>query len=131
MIPSLHFLVSFILFLILYPYFGLISLLVFIGGWLIDIDHVLYYVFKFKNFSYEKAYNYFRYRKQGSKIIINIFHTIEVWALMFILSFYNIYILIISLGLFTHIFMDLLQQLFQKKTSLRYFTLTGWFFDRR
>lgn len=131
MIPSLHFLLSLILFFVLYPYFGLISLLVFAGGWLVDMDHVLCYIFKFKKFSYKKAYKYFMHIKPGGEKIMNIFHTIEVWAVMFVLSFYSIYILMISLGLFMHILTDFISLLTAGKITVRYFTLTGWFLSRR
>lgn len=129
MIPVWHFIASTILFIILYPFFGVSSVLAYIGGWLIDLDHMLYYAVKFRSLNYFKANRYFRELKPSGKKIINVFHTTEVWLLMLILSFLNTYALIITLGLALHIILDFLYQIQAKKTEIRYHTLTGWIID--
>jgi hypothetical protein len=127
--PVWHFITSTILFIILYPFFGVLSLLVYIGGWLIDWDHMIYYAVKFRSLNYFKANKYFRELKPSGKKVINIFHTIEVWSLMLILSFFNTYALIITLGLALHIILDFISLAAAKKTEVRYHTITGWVID--
>jgi hypothetical protein len=128
MIPILHFIASLILFVILYPYFGAASLMVFLTGWLIDADHALYYVLKFREFRWKKMYSYFKENKSKKKII-NIFHTIEFYALVAVLSFYNVYALTAAIGLFAHVAMDLIHLASLGNFNLRYWTITGWVID--
>ena len=129
MIPTWHFIISTILFLILYPFLGIYSFLVYLGGWLIDLDHMLYYAIKFRSLDYFEANRYFRKLRTAKKRAINILHTAEVLLLMIIASFFNIYLLIITLGMASHIIMDLIYQLTAKKTNIRYWTLTSWIID--
>jgi hypothetical protein len=129
MILAWHFIASTILSVILYPFFGISSVLVYIGGWLIDLDHMIYYAIKFRSLNYFKANKYFRELRPSGKKIINIFHTAEVWSLMIILSFFNTYALIITLGLALHIIMDFVYQIHAKKIKVRYHTITGWVAD--
>lgn len=128
MIPIFHFIASLILFIALYPYFGLSSLIVFLTGWLIDFDHVLYYVFKFRDFSYKRMYKYY-YEHKFKEKVINAFHTIEFYILIAVLGFYSIYALIAAVGLFAHVVMDFMHFISIKKYNLRYLTITGWILD--
>jgi len=129
MIPLWHFISSLILSLVLYPYFGFYSLLTLLLGWFIDVDHIIYYCFKFKRFNYKEAYKYFRDHKFHGKVI-NVFHTLEFYAIMLILSFYNIYAFIISLGLFLHTILDIIYFFYLGRLDLRYWALTGWIIDK-
>ena len=82
---SIHFLTSLILTALFYPFFGLNSLWIFVGGFLIDFDHYLYYVFKFKNLSVKKAYYYHvkvDKRTVDDKDLLHLFHTVEFWIFM-------------------------------------------------
>ena len=128
MIPLWHLITSLILSFLLYPYFGFASILVLLSGWLIDADHALYYIFKFKDFSYKRMYSYFKERKFRKKVI-NIFHTIEFYVIIFVLAFYNIYFLIIAIGLLLHVTMDIIYFFYLGRFDLRYWTLTGWIKD--
>ena len=60
MLPSVHFIVSLFLAVILYPIFGWIVGVILIGGFFIDVDHYLLYLFKKKDYSLRNAYFYFR-----------------------------------------------------------------------
>ena len=93
MIPFWHFVASTALFLSLYPFFGISSALVYISGWLIDIDHMFYYTFKFKSINYFKARKYFSTLKPSRTKVMNIFHTAEVWFVMIVSSFFSRYAL--------------------------------------
>ena len=130
MLPKYHFLASLILTAILYPHVGVISLLVFATGWLIDLDHALYYVLRFRNFEYKKMYAYFKDRKFGKRKILNMFHTLEFYLITLILAFVNKYFLVLALGLFLHVTMDTIHLAIIKRYSVRYWTMTGWVMDR-
>jgi len=129
MIPSVHFVISLILFFVLYPFFGPLSLLVFIGGWLIDLDHMLYYAIRFRSLNYFKANRYFREKKYREKTI-NIFHTIEFYIIILFLSLYNKHVLIITIGLAAHVITDLVHFMLIKNFSSRYWTITWWIIDK-
>jgi hypothetical protein len=99
-----HFIVSFILSIVLYPFFGFNVLYIFVGGFLIDIDHYLLYIFKFKDFSIKKT---FEYSKNFSALYkFHIFHLFEVLVVCVILSFYSKTFLLISIGLIFHQILD-------------------------
>ena len=54
--PYIHFIVSLIIVIFIYPEFGINSLLVFLTGFLIDIDHLLYNIFKHKDLDFINLY---------------------------------------------------------------------------
>jgi len=92
-------------------------LIIFFSSVLIDVDHYAYYVFIKKNFNLIKAYNWFvRKRKKWIRISIEerkkyknpilIFHGIEFWILLLILSFYYKPFWFILIGVFFHLFLD-------------------------
>lgn len=102
-----HFIVSVILGILLFPIFKWNVLLILVGGVLIDIDHYLLYYMKFKKFDLIRGYKYFK--KDCWKELINslsIFHTVEVLILMIILSLYYRIIILILIGMVSHLIMD-------------------------
>ena len=74
MLPRIHFIASTILVFILWPFFGFWGLAIYIGGFFVDVDHYLVYVFKKKDWN---LFNSIRYFKQGYKRSLYVFHTIE------------------------------------------------------
>lgn len=112
-----HVISSGLLTLMLYPFFGIASLLVFVGGVLIDVDHYLEYVIRTKNLSPFKAYkNYMKMNKEYFEDLKNnripkrtyhlhVFHTIELWVIMIIISFFTRQYLFLY-GLMLHMSMD-------------------------
>jgi len=107
---SIHFIVSAILVLILYPIFGPLALIAMAGGFLIDVDHLFSYAVKFKSLSIKKAYKYHRNLsclKEGGKAV-QIFHTLEFLILCIVLSFYSQLVFIFTLSLVIHLILDLI-----------------------
>ena len=112
-----HVIFSGLLTLALYPFFGIASLLVFVGGVLIDVDHYLEYAFRTKNISPFKAYrDYMKMNKEYFDDLKNdriptrsyhlhIFHTIELWIIMILISLFSRQYLILY-GLILHMSMD-------------------------
>lgn len=111
MYPQTHFLFSYLVGLI-FVKLGFISLkaALFVGliGLLVDVDHYIIFILKFKNMSFKDAWNKavkgvykgrsFMHHKIGSSII--------VFALI-VLFFFNRYLFwILGLGYFTHLLLD-------------------------
>jgi hypothetical protein len=110
---QIHFIVSFILALALFPFYGYYAILVFIGGFLVDADHFLYYLLRFKKFNLKKAYLYFedvgktRNLREYQRFFL-VFHFSEIIVLLVILSFFHKIFFIILIGLLSHIILDII-----------------------
>lgn len=124
MLPSIHFIISTILAIILFPFFGFYSLFVFIGGFLIDLDHILFYWIKFKSFNLKRTHDYCRNItlkkdiKEYKQVLI-IFHSIEFIILISIFSFYHKTFLILLIGVIIHIIMDMIYEYSKFKTLIK------------
>jgi len=127
MLPIYHFVASLILFIVVFPVYKYWSFLVFLGGFLIDVDHYLYDIFKFKSFSIKKSYWYHRKKDKKEKDSLHIFHVWEFWLVMLILSFYNKLIFLITFSMFLHLLLDFIDLIFNMKGfENRAFSLIGW-----
>ncbi len=134
----IHLLTSIILSFVLFPFVGYHSLWAVVGGFLIDFDHYLYYIFAFKSLSLKKAYVYHdNIDKRKTKVndILHIFHTIEFWLFMIlviILSYiYDIkfifYMFLITLlGMALHIILDFIHIFHNNTIQDRAISLIGW-----
>ena len=111
-----HLLACLILITLLYPFFGVLSLLVLVSGFLIDIDHVITYFFKFKKIgSFKQINDYFRNitktkNRQDYENAFRIFHSMEAVIIMIILSFAGEIFFVLMLGLIMHITMDVIHE---------------------
>ena len=106
-----HVAVSLILAAALYQIFQWKVLLILAGGVMIDIDHYLWYIYKYRKFSLFSCYEYLTVEaeKNNWKDVngaLFVFHTIEFILLVILLSFYNQLALIFAIGLFFHYLMD-------------------------
>lgn len=122
MMPLKHFafgvLFSFIL-IILFPNLGLMSIFLFlISNSLIDSDHYLYYLYHKNDFNPWNAYHWFVRRtkkieklppdkKKKHRRIILIFHGIEIWIVLLLLSLFHPLILFVLFGFLFHTTFDL------------------------
>ena len=109
---SLHFLVAMIATLALYPFFGISALFVFIGGFLIDVDHILDYYLRYKTLNLKKAYEYYMKGNVNPdakeyKAALRIFHTLEFVAIIMILSFFKEVFFMMLMGVALHFVMDI------------------------
>lgn len=132
MIPPYHFIASLLLSIVLYPFYGINSFFVLIGGFLTDLDHYIWYIYHFKDFSFIKAYKYYlkvfkekSFNKQKKCIII--FHTIEFLILIVILAFYSKIMFIILIGLLFHYAIDAITILFITKGTFAVYSVIWWF----
>ncbi|MBS3158001.1 hypothetical protein J4206_01810 [Candidatus Woesearchaeota archaeon] len=126
MYPYQHFISCIILSIVLWPFFGTLSLLCFIGGFLVDIDHNLWYMYKHKTWNGFKAYPHYikaaRKKERVGKCFM-IFHTIEFFIILVILSFFYMSIVLVLLGLILHWILDSMHKLKDNHFDDRVFSL--------
>jgi nicotinamide riboside transporter PnuC len=126
--PLPHIILGFIfslLLLIIFPQIKLYGFLViFLSSFLIDVDHYIYYVCRKKDFSLKNAYNWFikngkKYKKlskeKRKKVYLGIcvFHGIESFIIISILSFYSKFFLFILTGFLFHRLTDSINSLYE------------------
>ena len=120
----IHLIASIILASLLYMYFGWYSLLVFIGGVLIDLDHYLNYILKFRKIDIIKSYSYFR---DGDHFdVFCIFHSFELFFILLIASFFSKVIWIIAMGFFIHFVLDLIYEFGAAGRLVKNWSLILW-----
>lgn len=121
MYPKIHIffgIVSFLFLLIFFREVGMTNIFIFsLSSIFIDADHYFYYVVKKKSLNPKEAYNWFikRTRKiqkmpfekqKEYKRIFLIFHGIECWLILALLSFYFSIISFVLFGFFFHMLFD-------------------------
>ena len=134
-----HFWASVVLVGVLYPFMGLHGVWAFVGAFLIDTDHYLYYAVKSKSWSLKKAYDFHvDKRKFAKNYVLHIFHTGEFILFMIIMSIiiYNKKVLFLMfsvtlLGMVIHLTMDYMEMRKGKKWGIRAVWLTEWIARRR
>ena len=117
---SIHLATSLALAAALYPFFGWVSLLVVVGGFLIDIDHYFWYVYKAKKFSIKGCYDFYILPPKNGNFFNNkdsllVFHTIELIILIIVLALFNIYIRVVLFGLLLHLSLDVYYRITKAK----------------
>ena len=100
-----HFIVSLIISILLFPVFKHNVIFILVGGFLIDIDHLIWHIFKYREFNIKRAHH-MNYDK-SIKHRIHIFHLLEFLLICLILSLFSQIFLLISLGLIVHHIMDI------------------------
>ncbi len=127
--PSVHFLSSSLLFLILFPFFGWFSLIVYLGGFFIDVDHYLIFVIKKKDFSLKNAYYYFLKGKFNWKTEPLVFHFLELTFILVIFSFFHwIFFLLVS-GIILHLILDFIHEVKHNKFT-KHWSFFYWYYNR-
>lgn len=126
-----HAVVSAVLAAILYPTYGADALFVFAGGVLIDIDHYIWYVTKFKKYGVKECYTYCATGtiKDNWKYVTGclfIFHNMEFLALSIVLSFYFPWAFMFTIGLVSHYALDLIWHIKGIKKSTHSLSFTYW-----
>ena len=110
--PPFHIIFSLIASLILFflNLEPLLILLFFLSAVLIDADHYFFYIIRKKDLNFMRAYKYFK----KPRISVYIFHTIEFFLLLLILSLFFNFFWPIFFGCLFHIILDLTYELTQK-----------------
>lgn len=105
--PLAHLFWSIIPVIFLWQLFGPKALIFFVGSVLIDIDHYFVYIYKFKDWNLSRCYN--SYISNNFLDVDNytlIFHNAPFFFIMAILSLFNIFILLLTIGLCIHYVLD-------------------------
>lgn len=136
MFPKYHIMINFFISLpLLFIVSPLYVSIFFFSSFLNDFDHYLYYIFGKKNFSFKKAYRWFKIRdiklrklskeeRKKHNLGIMIFHGIEPIIFLSILSMFFFPIFFVTLGFFVHLIEDLIEDIplgvAKRKFSLLY-----------
>ena len=129
MLPKWHILLGFLYSIFVYYFFNLnifFSSIIFLSSFLIDFDHYLYYVVNKQDINLKRAYGWFKefskkYQKLSKKQktvykrSIIIFHGIEFFILIILLSFYYKIFLFILIGISFHILLDFISIIHEKE----------------
>ncbi|MBI1935898.1 hypothetical protein HYS31_05645 [Candidatus Woesearchaeota archaeon] len=131
-----HGMVSLILAAVLYPAYGWQASFVLIGGVLIDIDHYIWYVLKYRKLGFRDCYRHFTADGKANNYkdvtgVLIIFHTIEFLAVMAILSAFSALALLFTIGLVFHFFLDLLWLYLYHKRFIADHSLLHWIYRNR
>jgi len=107
-----HLSLSLILSIIFYPSYGWKALFIIMGGVLIDIDHYFWYAFKYRKFKLIECYRFYAVANASLDFkahvgLLHVFHTIELLAIVILLSFYSEFALLFLIGLLGHYLLDL------------------------
>jgi hypothetical protein len=116
-----HFLACTILAIVLFPFFNYYSLLVFISGFLIDLDHYLYDIFNSKIFDLFKAYKMHMNKERIIKDQLHIFHTLEfiILFLSLLIVSMNIYLIILGISFIIHLSLDYIYELYNIRNKIK------------
>ena len=137
---SIHFITSLLLVIVLWPFIGPYSLWAIVGGYLIDVDHYLYTIFRLKTFSIKRSYQYHATKEHHQKNkpgqILHLFHTIEFWIFMILMSIiaykknwnFIFYMFSITfLGMILHLSLDITHGIRNKIIKRRAISFMAWF----
>lgn len=93
---------------ILVPFLGYKVIWFLLGSILIDADHYITYVLRFKDFNVARMFKYYHEDlfKEINPYVLNIFHTVEFLIVLLILSFYSSVFLLMLMGLVFHLLLD-------------------------
>ena len=122
-----HFIVSCLLAALLYPFYGAYSLLLMITGYLMDIDYIFIYFFRFGDLHPLCAYKYLTTAQMTRKDLF-LFHSIEFIPLLSFLPYQLAIPLII--GFIVHLILDITEELFIIKKRIKTFSIIYWIIIR-
>ncbi|GEM_PF-3401594 len=127
MLLQYHFFVGLIVSLALYPLYGLNVLVIFFVNLLLDFDHYVVYIFKFKSFDMIKAHNYFF---NEEKPFLLFFHTVEFLLVLLLLSFYFKLAFFVLMGALAHLLLDSYEELREDYIG-RFPSMLWWYLRKR
>lgn len=128
--PLVHFASSLLLFLALYPFFGPLALLVFLGGFLVDLDYYLIYICMGRGLNPVACYKYFKPAKKEFSGMLFPLHSIEVFLISIAAAVFFPQLLFFLLGLSLHYFLDLYYEIFMIRVTKSY-SIAGWLLSGR
>lgn len=95
-------------------------ILIFFASVFIDFDHYLLFVIRKKDFNLGNAYKFFKHTPNKKQF--QLFHTIEFFTIIAILSYFSIAFLFILIGMLFHLILDLIAAAYMNEIHLREFS---------
>ena len=94
---------------ILAPFLGFDVIIFFLSVILIDVDHYFEFIFVCRRFGIRDMFRYFDWIWKDRQTVygLSIFHTVEIFLLLFILGFWSHYFWLILFGFSVHLMFDL------------------------
>ena len=126
MLLQYHFFVGLIVSLLLYPVYGFNVLIIFFSSILMDVDHYILYIFKFKSFDVVRAHNYFF---NEEKPFLLFFHTVEFLLVLLLLSFYFKLAFFVLIGVAAHFLLDIYEEM--RESYIGRFPSIIWWYLRK
>ena len=128
MLPKTHAILAAIFSLLIYFIFHLYLfsvVLIFLASVFIDFDHYLWYFYRKKSLNLKDAYFWFKEKRQkwlklskkgreDYKRVYLVFHSIEFWIILGLLSFINQIFLFILIGVLFHMILDYIEIFYVK-----------------
>lgn len=92
-------------------------LVIFLSAFLIDVDHWFVFVFKKKSLSISKSYKWFiaLLKLKNPPTFLCIFHTVEFFILIALLSLYSVFFQLVLIGMGFHVILDILDSIKEKQ----------------
>ena len=131
-----HFSVSLILAILFYPVFNWKVLFILVGGVLVDVDHYIRYIFKYKDLNIFKCYNHYlsMYKKNNfdeCKDGLFVFHTIEFFVIVAVLSFFSEFAGTFAIGLLSHYLLDIIWHMNVPKRIVANHSAISWILNQK
>lgn len=142
MLPSKHVLYGLFfsaIALLLYTDMGLFGFFImFLASVFIDVDHYLAYVYIKKDISLSRAYDFYAIatydilsKKTAKKEPLMIFHTIESFIVLILLSFFSSFFLYVLMGFVVHSAADVFFMHHHEILFVRNFSIINYFLKRK
>ncbi len=135
-----HLLLALLLCVVLFKFYSWKVLFVLFGGVLVDFDHYLLFILKYRTLNIKKSYLRFKEthrrgkREPPTKFEL-LFHSIEFFILIIILSFFSEIFLLVFIGLFFHLLTDgiLKKWIYQiyKYKKIKSYSIIGWYIIKK
>lgn len=133
MLPKVHIILGVLFSVLVWQLFQttlLQAIIIFLASFLIDVDHYLDYAYHKRDISLKNSYFWNKNLPIDHKALLHIFHTIEFFILIAILSIFYKFFVLILLGFLFHSIFDLSEILRAKGRGREHFLL-NYFFQRK
>ncbi|MBI3026473.1 hypothetical protein HYY70_00015 [Candidatus Woesearchaeota archaeon] len=126
-----HFLLSLIIAILMHALYEWKALFILIGGVLIDIDHYVWYIYKYRKFNLIDCYKFYADANTSMNFkphfgLLHVFHTLEFLLAVAALSFYNEFALLFLVGLIGHYLLDLIWYITVPKCIIADHSIIHW-----
>lgn len=96
---------------------------------LVDIDHYLLYIVRFRDISPSRAVQYFNANRDSERFCVCVFHTVEFLLLVAVAAVVSrtTFLYACLTGILLHLMLDLIQGIYHKRVRFRWWSLIAYF----